>query len=587
MPRRGSVLVKRNFRRFLALAGTALVVSACSASQSESDTTVNSAEKAENYPLISQYSSPSGTYLAGLVAGHNRDYSIAADLMLHTLEASPEDPRLLARSFLLTASTGRDKEAIELSSRLLAVSPDQALAHLVLLIDAVKREDWDEAQSRIEAAPKVGINTVLQPMFSAWTDLAKDDLDKALEKLEPLSKKDGFKTLYGIQIALLKDLGGRPDAAKDDYLTLLSSTEQPTLRQVNIVADFLNRQGDQEAATGLLETYLQENPENAIATHALQQLAAGEGLERVISKPGDAFAEILFGFASLHAQEKAYDTGLVYANQALKLRPEYEEAKILVGEIMQTQGRSRDAIDLYKTIPLQSPYAWTVGLRIADEMDSLGLEAETLETLKQLATLRPERFEPYLRKGNLLRASEKYADSAEAYEQAIKRIDDQDSRFWSLYYFRGIAYERTKKWPKAEADFLKALELSPDQPHVLNYLAYSWVEQQKNLPEAEQMLVKAVELRPDDGYVVDSLGWVYYKLGKYENAVDYLERAIELKAEDPVINDHLGDAYWQVGRHHEARFQWRRALSFDPEEEQVELIKAKIDKGISSSVTDI
>ncbi|MEH6630039.1 MAG: tetratricopeptide repeat protein [Halopseudomonas aestusnigri] len=587
MPRRGSVLVKRNFRRFLALAGTALVVSACSASQSESDTSVNSAEKVGNYPLISQYSSPSGTYLAGLVAGHNRDYSIAADLMLHALEASPEDPRLLARSFLLTASTGRDKEAIELSSRLLAVSPDQALAHLVLLIDAVKREDWDEAQSRIEAAPKVGINTVLQPMFSAWTDLAKDDLDKALKKLEPLSKKDGFKTLYGIQIALLKDLGGRPDSAKDDYLTLLSSTEKPTLRQVNIVADFLNRQGDQEAATGLLETYLQENPENAIATHALQQLAAGEGLERVIRKPGDAFAEILFGFASLHAQEKAYDTGLVYANQALKLRPEYEEAKILVGEIMQTQGRSRDAINLYKTIPLQSPYAWTVGLRIADEMDLLGLEAETLETLKQLATLRPERFEPYLRRGNLLRAAEKYADSAEAYEQAIKRIDDQDSRFWSLYYFRGIAYERTKKWPEAEADFLKALELSPDQPHVLNYLAYSWVEQQKNLPEAEQMLVKAVELRPEDGYVVDSLGWVYYKLGKYENAVDYLERAIELKAEDPVINDHLGDAYWQVGRQHEARFQWRRALSFDPEEEQVELIKAKIDKGLSSSVTDI
>ncbi|WP_419903747.1 tetratricopeptide repeat protein [Kiloniella sp.] len=571
----------------MALAGTALVLSACSASKSESDTTATSATNDANYPLISQYSSPSGTYLAGIVAGHNRDYSVAADLMLHALEASHEDPRLLARSFLLTASVGRDRETMDLSARLLAVSPDQALAHLVLLIDAVKREDWDEVQERIDAAPKVGINTVLQPMFSAWADLAKNDLDKALLNLEPLSQKDGFKTLYGIQIALLKDLGGRPGAAKNDYLKILSATEQPTLRQVNIVADFLNRQGDKDAATGLLETYLQADPENAIATQALDRLTSGGELERVISKPGDAFAEILFGFASLHAQEKAYDTGLVYANQALKLRPEYEEAKILVGEIMQTQGRSRDAIALYKTIPLQSPYAWTVGLRIADEMDALGLEAETLETLEQLATLRPERFEPHLRKGNLLRASEKYAAAAQSYDQAIKRIDEKDSRYWSLFYFRGIAFERTKNWPKAEADFLKALELSPDQPHVLNYLAYSWVELQKNLPEAEQMLVKAVELRPDDGYVVDSLGWVYYQLGKYENAVEYLERAIELKAEDPVINDHLGDAYWRVGRHHEARFQWRRALSFDPEEEQVELIKSKIDKGIISSGTDI
>ncbi|MFD2204314.1 tetratricopeptide repeat protein [Kiloniella antarctica] len=587
MPRRGSVLVKQNFRRFLALTGTALIVSACSVSQSESDTSANSAVTTAEYPLISPYSSPSGTYLAGLVAGHSRDYSIAADLMLHALEASPEDPQLLARSFLLTASVGRDQEAIDLAKRLLVVSPDQALAHLILLIDAVKREDWDEAQSRNEAAPNVGVNTVLQPMFSAWTDLAKGNLDKALEKLEPLSKKDGFKTLYGIQIALLKDLGGRPGDAKDDYLTLLSSTEQPTLRQVNIVADFLNRQGDQEAAKGLLETYLQTNPENAIAIHALEQLGAEKGLERVISKPGDAFAEILFGFASLHAQEKAYDTGLVYANQALRLRPEYEEAKILVGEIMQTQGRSRDAINLYKTIPLQSPYAWTVGLRIADEMDVLGLEAETLETLDQLTTLRPERFEPYLRKGNLLRASEKFDASAKAYEQAINRIDAQDARFWTLFYFRGISFERTKQWPKAEADFLKALELSPDQPHVLNYLAYSWVEQNKNLSESEQMLIKAVELRPEDGYIVDSLGWVYYQLGKYENAVEYLERAIELKAEDPVINDHLGDAYWRVGRYHEARFQWRRALSFDPEDEQVEMINTKIDKGMSPSVTDI
>ncbi len=586
MPRHGSMLVKGNFRRFLTLAGTALVLSACSASQSESDITANTAAKGENVPLISQYSSPSGTYLAGLVAGHNRDYSIATDLMLHTLEASPEDPRLLARSFLLAASVGRDKESIDLSSRLLAVSPDQALAHLVLLIDAVKREDWDEAQIRIDAAPKVGINTVLQPMFSAWTDLAKDDLNKALSNLESLSKKEGFKTLYGIQIALLKDLGGRPEDARNDYLALLSTAKQPTLRQVNIVADFLNRQGDTEAAQGLLETYLNGDPENAIATHSLQKLASGEGLDRVINTPGDAFAEILFGFASLHAQEKAYDTGLVYANQALKLRPEYEEAKILVGEIMQTQGRSRDAIELYKTISLESPYAWTVGLRIADELDALGLEAETLETLKQLSSLRPERFEPYLRRGNLLRASEKYTASALAYQQAIERIDEENPRYWSLYYFRGIAYERTKKWPKAEADFLKALDLSPDQPHVLNYLAYSWVEQQKNLPEAEEMLIKAVELRPEDGYVVDSLGWVYYQLGKYKSAVDYLERAIELKAEDPVINDHLGDAYWRVGRRHEARFQWRRALSFDPEEEQVELIKIKIDKGISSSVSD-
>jgi Flp pilus assembly protein TadD len=586
LPRHGSMFVKQYLQRFIFSAGAALILGACTSAQSDTDGKQGYADLGAEHPVVRANSSSSGTYLAGIVAGHNRDYEVATELMLHALEAAPEDPRLLARSFLLTASTGRDDEALDLAKRLLDVSPEQSLPHLVLVIDAVEREDWEAARERIEATPNVGVNTILEPMFSAWTDLAQNDLDKALENLEPLSKKEGFQSLYGIQIALLKDLGGRPDDARKDYLALLGASEQPTLRQVNIVADFLSRQGDKEAARGLITTYLEQDPENAIANHALSRLDSDDELERIISKPGDAFAEILFGFASLHAQEKAYDTGLVYANQALKLRPDYEEAKILVGEIMQTQGRSRAAIDLYKTIPLDSPYAWTIGLRIADELDALGLEEETLVALAQLEDLRPERFEPHLRKGNMLRASEKYAEAADAYGKAINRVDENDSRYWSLFYYRGIAYERNKTWPKAEADFLKALELSPDQPHVLNYLAYSWVELEKNLEEAEKMLIKAVELRPDDGYVVDSLGWVYYRLGKFDEAVKYLEKAIELKAEDPVINDHLGDAYWQVGRKHEARFQWRRALSFEPEDEQVELIRTKIDKGIMADSSE-
>ncbi|WP_157845893.1 tetratricopeptide repeat protein [Kiloniella litopenaei] len=580
MPRHGSMFVKQYLQRFIFSAGTALILGACTAAQSDSESKQSSADLGMETPFVRASNSPSGSYLAGIVAGHNRDYEIATELMLHALEASPDDPRLLARSFLLTASTGRNDEALELAKRLLDISPQQSIAHLVLVIDAVEREDWDEVRERIDATPDVGVNTILEPMFTAWTDLAQNDLDKALENLEPLSKKEGFQSLYGIQVALLKDLGGRPDAARKDYLSLLETSEQPTLRQVNIVADFLSRQGDKEAARGLITTYLEQDPENAIANHALSRLDSDENLPRIISKPGDAFAEILFGFASLHAQEKAYDTGLIYANQALKLRPDYEEAKILVGEIMQTQGRSRAAIELYKTIPLDSPYAWTIGLRIADELDALGHEKEMLETLAQLEELRPERFETHLRKGDMFRGAERFAEAADAYDEAIKRIDENNSRYWALFYYRGIAFERQKKWPKAEADFLKALELSPDQPHVLNYLAYSWVELKKNLEQAEKMLIKAVELRPDDGYVVDSLGWVYYRLGKFDEAVKYLEKAIELKAEDPVINDHLGDAYWQVGRKHEARFQWRRALSFEPEEEQVELIRSKIDKGI-------
>ena len=147
---------------------------------------------------------------------------------------------------------------------------------------------------------------------------------------------------------------------------------------------------------------------------------------------------------------------------------------------------------------------------------------------------------------------------------------------------RGIAFERIGAWPKAESDFLRALELEPDQPLVLNYLGYSWVEQMNNLDEARTMIEKAVELRPDDGYIVDSLGWVEYRLGDYEEAVRQLERAVALQAGDPVINDHLGDAYWQVGRLHEARFQWRRVLTLGPDDELADKVRRKLADGLSA-----
>ena len=118
----------------------------------------------------------------------------------------------------------------------------------------------------------------------------------------------------------------------------------------------------------------------------------------------------------------------------------------------------------------------------------------------------------------------------------------------------------------SESDFRKALELRPEQPQVLNYLGYSFLEMQTNMDEALDLIERAVALRPDSGYIVDSLGWGLYRLGRYEEAVGHMERAVELMPVDPVVNDHLGDVYWAVGREREAEFQWRRALSFIDED---------------------
>jgi tetratricopeptide (TPR) repeat protein len=201
--------------------------------------------------------------------------------------------------------------------------------------------------------------------------------------------------------------------------------------------------------------------------------------------------------------------------------------------------------------------------------------------LKALIDSDPNDIRSYLAYGSVLSDAKDYQAMADNYDKAVQIIGAVPSRSdWAVFFQRGIAYERLKKWDQAEPNFKKALELNPDQPQVLNYLGYSWVDMSKNLDDGLKMIQKAVDLKPDDGYIVDSLGWAYFRLNRFDDAVNELERAAQLKAGDPTINDHLGDAYWRVGRKLEAVYQWNRALSSQPEEADIPKIKEKIASGL-------
>jgi Flp pilus assembly protein TadD len=188
--------------------------------------------------------------------------------------------------------------------------------------------------------------------------------------------------------------------------------------------------------------------------------------------------------------------------------------------------------------------------------------------------------ELYASIGDVLRSDERYAEAAEAYSKGVALIGEPQERHWTIFYTRGIAYERAKRWTDAERDLKQALKLKPEQPLVMNYLAYTWVEQGVNTTEALQMLKRAVELRPEDGFVIDSLGWAYYRLGDYKTAITYLEQAIQLEPSEATINDHLGDAYWRVGRRVEAKYQWEHALSLKPEKGDEPKIRQKVASGL-------
>jgi Flp pilus assembly protein TadD len=263
-----------------------------------------------------------------------------------------------------------------------------------------------------------------------------------------------------------------------------------------------------------------------------------------------------------------------------ELEPKFALAQLLAGEIRGLQKRTSEALQLYGSIDPASPLSWSARLRVALALDALDRTDEATALLRTMAAERPTRSEPLIEEGDLLRAHNRFDEAGHAYDAAIARLGNIDGRAWRLFYDRGIVLERSGQWPRAEADLKHALELQPDQPLVLNYLGYSWIDKGENLPEALKMIERAVELRPNDGYIVDSLGWAYYRLGDLNRATQHLEHAIELLPEDPTINDHLGDVYWRTGRLAEARYQWRRALQFKPEADETKTIETKLDHGL-------
>ncbi|OAN49528.1 tetratricopeptide repeat protein [Magnetospirillum moscoviense] len=514
-------------------------------------------------------------YLAGRLAQGVGDSRSAADYYAQALKHDPDNTELLQRTFSLMAAEGRLDVAQPLAERVLAFDADQPLPLVVAGLGAAQAGRWAEAEAKFAQLPKRGINAILGPLMVAWAKVGAGDQGAPLA-LEALAKTKGLEPLAAFHGALIADIGGRVQVAEDGYRTALST--QLSVRGIEAAGSWYQRTGRLDEAAKLYSRYQGDHPDSMLFD-AKRLLSQGGGIAPVVPDARAGLAEALFDIASLMRQGNASDVAMLYARLALWMRPDLPLAQTTVADILVGQGRLAEANRQYLSVPKGHP-AFTYGrLRVAINLDELNDTEGALSALDELARERADSLEALVTKGDILRRRKRFAEAATAYDQAVGRAGVLQSHHWALLYSRAICYERSKQWPKAEADFQEALRLKPDQADVLNYLGYSWVDMGMHLDVARKMLEKAVELRPRDGAIVDSMGWALYRLGDYHGAVRYLERAAELKPEDPTINDHLGDAYWQVGRVEEAMFQWLRANSLEPEPEQIESLKDKIRTG--------
>jgi tetratricopeptide (TPR) repeat protein len=344
---------------------------------------------------------------------------------------------------------------------------------------------------------------------------------------------------------------------------------------------WLSRNKDAASAKAIYEAFDKKLPRHPLVQEAMCEVEAGKKLPPIVDSPQAGAAEALYGIGSTLTRRGGEDLALVYLQLSLYLVPNHPLALLSLADLYESVKKPAMAIKVYERVPASSPLKRNAQIQLAIDLDAADRTDDAIKILKGVTTDDPKDIEAIMALGNIERGRKKFADCTTTYSQGIDILPKEtDKNTWVYYYYRGICEERDKQWNKAEADMRKALDLQPEQPHVLNYLGYSWIDQGINLDEGMKMIKRAVDQRPDDGYIVDSLGWAYYRIGNYEDAVKNLERAIDLKPEDPTINDHLGDAYWRVGRTLEAKFQWAHARDLKPEPEDLPKIEAKIEHGL-------
>lgn len=543
---------------------------------------VETPEEAEESSFRYMSGQAIGAFLAGRQARRDGDTAAAASYFARVFAEDPDNNWLARRSFLLDVSDGRLERALPLANRVMSNNDRAPIAMLLAASDHLKHDRFGKTEAMIKQAGTRGAMQLIGPLMQAWAAFGSGDLDRAMARLKPLERKVSFTPFVAYHKALL--LGAAGDAAAAlAALDALPKNMSLDLRERLVYAALLEKRDGAEAASaylkGLSARYGEDPVLRAYLHHGRPINAAFP-----VKSAQDGMAEAFYGAASALSRDSVEDVTRIYVHLALYLKPDLDVAHALLGDMLDEKDRWPEAIAAYEAIDDSSPYKWPAKVRIAWALNSLGRTGEAETLLRAMADERPDNISALATLADMQRGHSRFAEAAVVYQEAIDRVGTPESRHWSIFYAMGIALERSKRWGQAEQALLKALELSPDQPLVMNYLGYSWADQGVKLEEAVVMVQKAVDLRPADGYVIDSLGWAHFRMGNYEEALKHLERATELRPEDPVINEHLGDVYWKVGRRLESCFQWRHALTLDPEEHQIPILKAKMAEGLDEDV---
>lgn len=518
-----------------------------------------------------------GDYLAADFASRVGDIEKASFYYSAALSKDKNNFSLFKKALETLVILGNFDKAAKLAEQYSNLGNDDSLVSLLRAVNKARKSDFEGTYNIFAdlKRKKYEENDIVSHLIMIWADMGRRNYTSALLELEKLSENSEATQIVTYHRALVNEVAGFKDKAGEDF-DKLAGTQQP-FRTVMEAVRFYNKNGEQGKAVKLIDDFVQANPvfeiTDADRKGEIREYSVEERSKR-------SMAEIILELGGGLYGKGEIDNAAYCFRLALVLDNSLDDGRVLLGGIFEKKQRYDLANDIYAEIPPDSRFYWKSKIGVALNEYRAGNIDKAKSQLLAMAEVNKEKHDPLLSLGDILLAKEKYTEAAEIYSKAVTRIKEPKKGEWNIFYARGICYERMDKWEEAEKDFTKALELDPDQPDVLNYLAYSWLMMDRNIEKAEEMLKVAIEERPDDPHIIDSYGWALFKQGKYDDALEYIEKANMIMPYDPTTNDHLGDIYWHTKRYSEAKFQWKRALDLGPEPEEIERIQRKLDEGI-------
>jgi Flp pilus assembly protein TadD len=527
--------------------------------------------------VLAPSSSSYGLFLAGQAALHDGRSEEASDYFMRASQGGAMDGGFLKdRAFTAALLAGEVSKAASLAP--VVPGDREATYRLGLLVKAVDLMARDKGR---EARPLLSGDVLGFPhrpaaaLLAPWAAAAAGDTQGSV--VRPTITGDKIVEYFGqLGQAMLFERARRFDEAETDYKALVSAPELGGLF-VSDYGAFLERQGRGRDAVTLYDNALAHSPGEADLMAARARATSGATPPAIPTLRQGAARVLLAPAASMLAEKQA-ELSLAYLRLALRLDPNLDEAWILVGDVLGATGEPDASRAAYAKVAATSPHFSDARTKLAWSYQFEGEKDRAVQLAAEAANANPTDRDAAITYADLLRANDRFAEAATVLDRLIAAGGDKPD--WRLLYMRGVALERSGRWQDAEADLKRALAQEPEEPELLNYLGYTWIDRGERLDEALGMVQRAAGANPNSGAMVDSLGWAHYRLGNYKEAVEKLERAAELEPADPEINHHLGDAYWRVGRRIEAQFQWRKVLLLEPSAATKSAVELKLKTGL-------